>query len=372
MPPLEAWEKVLMSVDALFDVYGGGEFYSAHGRLSCVDCHGGTNEDDMAVAHEGVVHDPSESENSVCADCHYQHVPLQANSLHYTLGGYETVLNARWDPAQTDVIDTVMENHCANCHASCGQCHVSQPTSAGGGLLDEHAFNKTPSMSRNCTGCHGSRIKNEFSGRNEGYPADLHLRTARMACVDCHTDDEMHGVGVESNHRYDGAQVPRCEDCHVETVEDESNAYHANHVETLSCQTCHSITYKNCYNCHVQQSDEGVPYFNIDDSEMGFYIGLNPLVSEERPYKYVPLRHVPVARDSFEFYGEDLLSNFDARPTWTYATPHNIQLQTPQTASCLTCHDSLEWFLTADKVLPDELTANQTVIVETAPAMGGE
>lgn len=367
MPPLEAWEKVAISVDALLDLWGTGEQFSAHGQLACVDCHGGQNVDDMDAAHDGMVGDPSEGENAVCGECHYEHAPLQAGSLHSTLAGYETVLLARWDPAQTDVIGTVMENHCVNCHASCGQCHVSQPASVGGGLIDNHAFKQTPSMTRNCTGCHGSRVKDEYTGRNEGYTSDVHLRTGRMACVDCHTGAEMHGVDVEGAHRYDGVQTPACEDCHQDAVEDQENEYHAVHGDTLSCQVCHSISYKNCYNCHVQQSEDGVPYYEIDESEMGFYIGLNPRVSEERPYKYVPLRHVPVSPTSFEYYGENLLANFDALPTWTYATPHNIQLQTPQTESCEACHENAEIFLTADKVRPEELDANQPVIVEEIP-----
>ena len=370
MPPLEAWEKVAMSLDALFDLWGTGEQYSAHGRLSCVDCHGGTNVDDMETAHEGIVPDPSEGESSVCSQCHYQHVPLQTASLHGNLAGYWTVLLARWDPDKVDVMGTMLENHCLDCHASCGQCHVSQPASVGGGLIDEHEFRRTPSMTRNCTGCHGSRIKNEYTGRNEGFPSDVHLRTGRMACVDCHTGAEMHGLGIEANHRYDGPQMPRCEDCHQSAMQDETNPYHhTEHGDTLSCQVCHSVSYKNCYNCHVQQSEEGVSFFEIDESEMGVFIGLNPRVSPERPYKYVPLRHVPIARTSFEYYGEDLLTNFDALPTWAYATPHNIQLSTPQTESCDACHGNPDWFLTEDKVRPDELEANRPVIVEQVPAV---
>lgn len=363
MPPLEAWEKVVMSTDSLQDLWGTGEQYSAHGRLSCVDCHGGSNVDDMEAAHEGVVRDPSDLEDSGCADCHYEHVPIQQASLHGSVQGYSTVLMARWDPNQVGVIDTVLEYHCVDCHASCGQCHVSQPTSVGGGLIDEHVFRRTPSMTRNCTGCHGSRVKDEYTGRNEGFPADVHLRSGRMACVECHTGAEMHGIGVEGEHRYEGEQQPKCEDCHQGVMEDSANAYHTTHGDSLSCQVCHSISYKSCYNCHVQQSDEGIPFFEIDDSEMGFSIGLNPRVSEERPYEYVVLRHVPISPTSFEFYGENLLANFDALPTWVYATPHNIQLNTPQTESCDSCHASLQWFLTADRVRPEELEANQSVIV---------
>ena len=62
------------------------------------------------------------------------------------------------------------------------------------------------------------------------------------------------------------------------------------------------------------------------------------------------------------------MGNFDALPTWAYATPHNIQLQTPQNESCDACHGNPDIFLTADKVSESELSANQQVIVSRVPA----
>jgi thiosulfate/3-mercaptopyruvate sulfurtransferase len=50
-------------------------------------------------------------------------------------------------------------------------------------------------------------------------------------------------------------------------------------------------------------------------------------------------------------------------PTWKYTTPHNIQRVTPQNAECNNCHGNLDLFLTEDDVLPDEVKANETVLV---------
>jgi thiosulfate/3-mercaptopyruvate sulfurtransferase len=61
------------------------------------------------------------------------------------------------------------------------------------------------------------------------------------------------------------------------------------------------------------------------------------------------------------------MPTFDALPTWKYATPHNIQRNTPQTESCSNCHNNPELFLTADKVMETELNANLGVIVEELP-----
>jgi thiosulfate/3-mercaptopyruvate sulfurtransferase len=127
------------------------------------------------------------------------------------------------------------------------------------------------------------------------------------------------------------------------------------------------VDYKNCYSCHVQTSDEGTPYFKIEPSEMAFYIGKNAEPTELRPWSYVVLRHVPIDRESFSFYGNNLLPEFDALPTFAYATPHNIQKNTPQNASCDSCHGNESLFLTADKVLPEELAANRDVIVDELP-----
>jgi thiosulfate/3-mercaptopyruvate sulfurtransferase len=104
---------------------------------------------------------------------------------------------------------------------------------------------------------------------------------------------------------------------------------------------------------------------------MLFKIGLNPLQSPDRPWKYVPLRHVPIDPDSFAYYGENLLPNFDALPTWKYATPHNIQRNTPQTETCDSCHGNAEFFLTTDDLEYYEREANRNVVVDDVPPATG-
>jgi thiosulfate/3-mercaptopyruvate sulfurtransferase len=96
---------------------------------------------------------------------------------------------------------------------------------------------------------------------------------------------------------------------------------------------------------------------------MDFKIGLNPLRTDRHPEKYVLLRHVPVVRDSFKFYGQDDLKNFDALPTWKMTTPHNIRRKTVQNANCNACHGNLSLFLTNKDVEEEEVQANKEVIV---------
>ena len=159
-----------------------------------------------------------------------------------------------------------------------------------------------------------------------------------------------------------------CTDCHEVGGANDPIAQHAIHGDTLSCQVCHSITYTSCDGCHVSISETtGNPKFKTDGTYMTFLIGLNTRQSEERPYKYVPVRHIPVDPNNYDYYGENLLPNFGALPTWAYATPHNIQRNTPQNSSCNACHGNAEIFLTADKVRDWELEANQDVIVPEVP-----
>jgi hypothetical protein len=73
-----------------------------------------------------------------------------------------------------------------------------------------------------------------------------------------------------------------------------------------------------------------------------------------------------------DFYGESLLPNFDNVPTWKYATPHNIQLNTPQNESCDACHKNYDIFLTEEDIRIDEKEANQGVIIDEFPEPVGK
>jgi hypothetical protein len=359
---MEPWQRVWIDAKAYAT--------DVHSPINCTTCHAGKAVDDMQTAHEGMIASPAANPQQACGKCHTDVTPADMGSLHSTLRGYDTALYLRSEPQAHSVVEQVEQNHCNGCHTTCGDCHISQPTSVGGGLLNGHVFVRTPPMSQTCTGCHGSRVKNEYFGLNEGIPGDVHFR-ARMACSSCHTGDELHGIGAQADNRYSGAQAPSCESCHQDRIGVGSGIeqHEVHPVDLLSCQVCHSTSYTNCVNCHVAQTDEKVSFFKVESSSLDFLIGRNPLRNAQRPYRYVPVRHVPVDPNSFSFYGENLLARFDLSPTWTYATPHNIQRKTPQTESCAACHENNQFFLTADKVANGEQKANQNVIVESAPPL---
>ncbi len=372
MEPLAPHEKVFVLPEfATEDI---------HGDMGCHECHGGDPSDgDMLTAHDGVVRDPSYPVlGSVCEDCHPEIAETASQSLHATLAPYESMITARasHDPEVLAEVNAGRETHCNACHASCGQCHVSRPAYVGGGLLAGHFFEGKPPMREVCTACHGSRVEREYFGKNEGIPPDVHWRKRFMECASCHSGEEMHGSAPNAMSRYDAPNAPTCVGCHQDIyAPDAANAeQHELHRDLVSCHVCHAMPYKNCWGCHFALDDHGFPFFRNDESYQDFVVGLNPLASESRPERFVVLRHVPVAEDSFRFYVDGGLSNYSALPTWKMATPHTIQRRTPQNESCGNCHDNHEWFLQQDNVRPEEQAANQGVIVgqDMLPMQGVE
>jgi len=358
---LEAWEKVFV----------GDEFLvSVHNSHNCIGCHGGVEGvDDKGAAHEGMVRDPVEYSDQVCGVCHAEATQLAATSLHQNLTGYRTTLTARGADFSDPRMEEAFGNHCNACHTTCGQCHISRPNFTFGGLISGHKVKRIASIKDTCIACHGARVSNEYQGKNEGVEGSVHWLEEGMPCFECHNVSHYHGDGTEYAYRYEGAPGVNCLDCHPEAAFDQSEALEHNiHVGKVACEVCHvSGPYKSCYNCHVAVDEKGLPYYETDDSELTFKIGRNPLKGDDRPWDYVLVRHVPVAPDTFAFYGDNLLSTFDSVPTWKYATPHNIQRVTAQNESCDSCHGNADIFLTAGDVAPEELAANANVIVEEIP-----
>ena len=381
MAQLEPYEKLLVDYDFIDE--------DVHGQISCEVCHGGDpTTADMEATHKGVVKDPTFPDaTKACGSCHLDEeghpeiAAMNPNNLHVNLNPFKNKIFMRSDPQHHEAVTAAMGTHCMTCHSSCGQCHVSRPNSVEGGLIDGHLFQKTPPVETNCTSCHGSRVGKEFHGKNEGFEADLHHREQRMACKACHDADEMHGADGDYFDRYEVPNRARCEKCHP-TVQEFSemeeelakgkpleHPSHAIHRDKVSCQVCHSLQYKNCYSCHVGKDKVGVPYFKTEPSTMDFKIGLNPNPTEERPHEFVTVRHIPVSPGLFDYYLKDAMTNVTAAPTWKLATPHNIQLKTPQNAECLACHDNHRLFLSEADTTGWEIEANQPVFVPLKPPL---
>ncbi|MGI6466778.1 MAG: hypothetical protein ACOXZZ_04210 [Sphaerochaetaceae bacterium] len=252
------------------------------------------------------------------------------------------------------------------CHATCGECHVSRPSNYAGGLINKHEFFSTPPMDQTCYGCHGARNAGEFMG-TVGFAQDVHYEMG-MTCIDCHDVSNFHGTGQEYASMWDKPTLPSCYDCHQEVaLGTDGIEQHLIHGDTLACQVCHAQANQNCFECHVSIADDRQSLSSHSETRVLFRIGLNPNPTEERPYKYVALRHMPTAADSFIEAGDNLIPNFDEKSNWKYSPTHNIQRSTFQNESCDSCHGNDRIFLTEDDLRATDSKANWKVITSAPP-----
>ncbi len=310
--------------------YLGGDGYehfktTVHGKMPCTTCHNGVDStDSKSVAHSGdFLKKPSLHAEEKCASCHSETVGRTKNSLHANGWGQKNMLSLRSGMGNipdgfeqlTELMKEGYDINCAKCHATCGDCHVNRPKAGGGGLYRGHDFTKKPDMRDICITCHVSRGGHAYMGVAPGTVPDVHLINASFTCMNCHYQNEVHGDYNLHDQRYKVTTKPLCKNCHGGV--DNSNAYHTAHMNTFSCNTCHSQDYNNCGSCHI--GGEGARIH----SYQGYKIGMNP-IPETKPYKYALLRQSLSAPDSWSNYGVEQLADFDAAPTYKYTTPHNI------------------------------------------------
>ena len=338
---------------------------SKHGNINCTACHSGNaSASDMQTAHTGLVAAPSEGDGQICGSCHGDVVALHNNSLHKSMKGYYYLIQQRLgrDISADPELVGHFNKECGKCHASCGQCHVSRPVSVEGGFVDGHNFLSKPDLRQNCTACHGSRVGAEYFGENEsmGPIADVHWIPNVKRCEFCHDAASLHSTSSGANTRYEDADLVRCESCHGGSQN--TNSYHRQHWDELSCQVCHAQPYKNCNSCHT--GGAGI----TGNSYLELKIAKNPLPPTVRSYKYVTVRHIPVSRDTYASWGIADLPQYNSLPTWKYASPHNIKRWTAQTdtsggAGCAAkCHKS-GYYLTLEDLVPEELEANRAIVL---------
>ncbi|RQD69683.1 MAG: hypothetical protein D5S00_06200 [Tindallia sp. MSAO_Bac2] len=337
---------------------------STHGSLGCITCHEGENIADKDIAHAGMIKYPSSDLDGICYQCHAGVTETFQYSLHRNLTGMKNGLMAFTNESSLSDSphhEETFNKNCIDCHASCGDCHVSRPKVYTGGLIDGHNFFGTPPMDQTCYGCHGARNAGEFMG-DVGFRGDIHYE-AGMTCMDCHDISNFHGTGVEYASMWDKAELPSCLECHEGATPGESDLQvHNIHGDSLSCQVCHAQANNNCFECHVEYNEDETALASSSTVRTMFRIGLNPIQSEERPYEYVTLRHIPTSVNSFEVVGPDMLPNFDEIPNWKYSPTHNIQRVTFQNESCDACHGNEGIFLKEDDLLESDSKANWDLI----------
>jgi hypothetical protein len=370
------------------DTYGVDKDFvdSVHGQIGCIPCHKGKNVDDMDQAHAGMVKDPSEEEGGgICRQCHDDITSTYKNAMHYNLTGIKDITGTLITPhkMQDTLLPAAWKLDCANCHASCGSCHVAWPAVAEGGLLNRHRFEKRPPMEKTCYACHGSRFAGEYMGLL-GPSADVHYEKYQMVCIDCHKGEQLHHTQPDGVKRYYATVTPRCEQCHPDAApgSSEISMHNAHKKDELACTVCHATEYFNCTGCHVSLDVKVAGKIKVifpSDPLETFKIGRNIDRSPENPYAYNLVRHTPMKRDSLASFRsfqavltgtpgpKDLVANYDALPTWNSASIHTIQRRTRQNSSCNACHGHADLFLTKGDLKSDEPKANMKIVVEKIP-----
>lgn len=349
---------------------------SLHGSRPCTDCHGGNPQaTEVETAHQNM-----KKALETCTTCHRQTVERQKTSIHMTLAGQDVWLKRRAGQENFDKLLVMRQNDCNKCHAGCADCHITIPQAVGGGLINGHRFFKRPPMEETCTVCHGTRAGAEYLGtvKEEEIPADVHFQKG-MHCVDCHKEP-MHGDGKHYESRWEVAGLPKCTDCHQALPNTSTPAHTIPKHQQVSCQVCHAATlfvrdqagrvthaqsYNNCFNCH-SGFDEKNTYYRIPERKLVlFKIGKNTVPSY--PYETVPVRHNPIARNTFDYFGKNLLPHFDDYPNWKTAAPHNMQRVTSQNRQCNACHGNEALFLLEKDLDPNDAQANKKVVFPKVP-----
>ncbi|MEA1915665.1 MAG: hypothetical protein U9N30_10165, partial [Campylobacterota bacterium] len=244
--------------------------------FGCFKCHGGNKfASNKKDAHLGMVLNPSRLEHAqrFCGECHEDIIKRVNGSMMNTQNGILGVLKFQWGESSTPLsyesIDDIRgkdendislaENHfrkaCASCHINQDESVFNDPNHAkGGGCADCHRMGKKNKMvdlkythpkfstkipSSNCLKCHNrsNRIGLSYFGKfeSEGYgtpykngefsnkldnsrfyyelPADIHHASAKMDCIDCHTEKGVMGDG-QKHHHMEEAEDIKCDDCH--------------------------------------------------------------------------------------------------------------------------------------------------------------
>ena len=368
-PHVEPYDRVAM------DGEGFAAFKaSTHGSLGCTTCHGGVDStSDKTLAHSAdFVKHPSKSNLETCSGCHASIVDGFENSLHFEGWGQKNSQMKRYGVASFEELPEGIrhgyQGNCETCHASCGSCHVNRPSAGGGGLLNAHSF-EAPDMRDQCTACHSSRGGHAYYGVGTGTQPDVHLTAAGYTCTSCHGMGELHNEGgAVHEHRFQVEALPECTSCHVDIAAD--NRYHRQHIDDFNCHTCHSQDYNTCGSCHV--AGEGARIH----AHQSFKIALNP-IPDEKPYKYATVRRTPAAPDSWSVFGIEDLESFDAKTTFNYTTPHNIQRWTSRTDGAESCYANCHliqegdtyrnrhlYLFSSDFLLDWEVSSNQSIVVD--------
>jgi hypothetical protein len=209
-----------------------------------------------------------------------------ATSLHNTRIGKKTYYGA--EDGFERMTHVPYENlACKDCHNKaafpdweepvCLDCHVG---------AEDTPPDYTPPDEATCLGCHGRQ------NAEHNMFADVHRDEYDMVCMDCHTEEEVHGDGTEYASMHEpGVFKISCSDagCHQDVLEkpgkgnaaggkvsQQAKKFHKKHLDTVDCSACHTESVIACDSCHFDTEVAGVgKRFYRQIPQTGFKLLLN-------------------------------------------------------------------------------------------------
>jgi hypothetical protein len=301
-----------------------------HSGLECTTCHGGnpTKDDPHEACIDIAEPNPAATdvvqETCGASNCHPDTTARHLKSLHVTLNGIHTSLIHLL--GETDGTAKFQES-CNSCHASCAECHMEEPGRHG--LLfpkvENHNFAPEPDT-RNCWSCHGGTGDTFFGEPGNEAHGPSAMAEAGMRCMDCHSEPEVHGDGAEPTFIIEAAPKPECEDCHdnpervitigarvaVAPQHSPTTAAHQIHLEEeISCVSCHTEWYPNCWNCHEGREER---------ASYELFLANNPVSG-----KIHTAVHSPAAGPDWGGYSPEVGGGWAIKSRHSWGDPHTCE-----------------------------------------------
>lgn len=321
-----------------------------HSMFKCVTCHkGDKSNDSIEGVHEEVIANPASTETvgTSCTQCHTDISSRFEKSLHGTARGQK---NGAVHLMGEEVGTEVWNDYCARCHADCSDCHLQTKDKEGNMVTDVEGHNFEKAKDGNCIDCH-SQTGFSYVGWGEDYPESVHSK-AGMECVDCHSEEQMHGTG-EVNQSMTEVVDNKCEDCHSDDkaeynefpiVQSNEKSYaHETHEEKLDCSACHTSWYMNCQEgCHLEEPPKYSTGELVSDD---FY--LNKYQGKVYTMTKTPLPAYP-----------DIPNKDVPEHAWVTKVRHSWS---SEAKSCESCHTNKEIYPQEGEVLKGELISSEEI-----------
>ena len=283
--------------------------------------------------------DPTDdSAPSVCTACHAEIAARHRTSLHNTTNGLKNAFFGRLRNAPDDAHKSWRSKACVDCHASCGACHVARPrdpwvTSGPKGLLAGHEFldykKAAADTQSTCYVCHAGSITDPEAGFQK---YDVH-GTSGFTCLTCHKDGDIHGDGIERQTMiHSGAVKVECVQCHdVKDLAKDGRVHSFTHLNLNTCQSCHGMPYRSCYECHGWQriiDGKSAPFRVEYAIKLGFEHG-----------KITTMVKGPVDTHMLADQGiPEVTADLNVQSSWYAGFAHNVVKPKADQALCDRCH----------------------------------